>query len=51
MFLKQGELNYCDLRNFPAGPVVRTQRFHCCGPGFNPRQGTKIRKPRDAAKK
>ena len=21
---------------FPGGPVVRTWRFHCCGPAFNP---------------
>ena len=25
-------------KEFPAGPVVRTQRFHCLGPGW----GTKI---------
>ena len=23
-------------REFPGGPVVRTQRFHCHGHGFNP---------------
>ena len=30
------------MREFPGGPVVRTQRFHCCGPGFNLWSGTKI---------
>ena len=24
---------------FPGGPVVRTLRFHCGGPGFNPWSG------------
>ena len=32
----------CKMWEFPGGPVVRTQRFHCRGPGFNPCQGTKI---------
>ena len=27
---------------FPGGPVVRTPRLHCRGPGFNPWLGTKI---------
>ena len=27
---------------FPDGTVVRTQRFHCCGPGSMPGWGTKI---------
>ena len=27
---------------FPGDPMVRTQRFHCCGPGSIPGQGTKI---------
>ena len=27
---------------FPGGPVVRTWRFHCRGPGSIPGQGTKI---------
>ena len=26
-------------REFPGGPVVRTQRFDCQGPGFNPWSG------------
>ena len=30
------------LRDFPGCPVVRTWRFHCCGPRFNPWLGTKI---------
>ena len=29
-------------REFPGGPAVRTQRFHCHGPGCNPWLGTKI---------
>ena len=29
-------------REFPGGPVVRTQFFHCQGPGSIPGQGTKI---------
>ena len=24
------------VREFPGGPVVRTLRFHCRGPGFDP---------------
>ena len=24
---------------FPGGPMVRTQCFHCCGPGFDPWSG------------
>ena len=38
----------CDLvlklqiRGSPGGPVVRTQHFHCQGPGSIPGQGTKI---------
>ena len=27
---------------FPGGPVVRTQRFHCCGPGWKTGWGAKI---------
>ena len=27
---------------FPGGPVVRTQHFDCCEPGFNPWSGDKI---------
>ena len=27
------------LREFPGGPVVRTQHFHCRGRGFDPRSG------------
>ena len=29
-------------REFPGSPVVRTQCFHCQGPGLIPEQGTKI---------
>ena len=29
-------------RDFPGGPVVRTQRFHCHGRGTIPGWGTKI---------
>ena len=29
-------------QDFPGGPVVRAQRFHCRGPGLTPGQGTKI---------
>ena len=29
-------------REFPGGPVVRTQCFHCCGLGSIPGRGTKI---------
>ena len=29
-------------REFPGRPVVRTQCFHCHGPGSIPGQGTKI---------
>ena len=25
----------CTLREFPGGPVVRMQAFHCHGPGFD----------------
>ena len=28
-----------NVRQFPGGPVVRTRRFHCRGPGFNPWSG------------
>ena len=28
--------------DFPGGPVVSTQHFHCCGSGLIPGQGTKI---------
>ena len=27
---------------FPGGLVIRIQRFHCCGPGSIPGQGTEI---------
>ena len=27
---------------FPGGPVIRTQHFHCRGPGLIPGWGTKI---------
>ena len=30
------------MQDFPGCPVVRTPRFHCWGPGFDPWQGTKI---------
>ena len=30
------------LWEFPGGPVVRTQRFHCPRPGSTPGGGTKI---------
>ena len=29
-------------REFPGSPMVRTQGFHCHGPGSIPGQGTKI---------
>ena len=28
-------------QEYPGGPVVRTQGFHCCGLGSIPGQGTK----------
>ena len=31
-----------NLGEFPGGPVVRTQPFHCRGPGSIPDQRTKI---------
>ena len=40
-----------DHCEFLGGPVVRTWRFHCCGPGSIPGQGTKIPKPRSTTKK
>ena len=27
-----------DGGKFPGGPVVRTPRFHCWGPGFDPKK-------------
>ena len=33
------ELKNSAYGEFPGGPVVRTQRFHCQGPGFNPWSG------------
>ena len=30
------------FREFPGGPVAGTPRFHCCGLGSIPGQGTKI---------
>ena len=35
------------LWEFPGGPVVRTQHFHCCGQGSIPGLGAKI--PHQAA--
>ena len=32
------------FREFPGGPVVRTPRFHCRGPGLLPGRATKIPK-------
>ena len=29
-------------RELPGSPMVRTQCFHCCGPGSIPGQGTKL---------
>ena len=29
-----------DSQEFPGGPVARTQRFQCCGPGLNPWSGS-----------
>ena len=39
-----GPLTYVKVesREFPGGPVVRTQRFPCWGPGSIPDPGTKI---------
>ena len=34
------ESGYCG--EFPGGPVIRTQHFHCQGPGLIPGQGNKI---------
>ena len=31
-----------EAQEFPGSPVVRTQSFHCWGPGSIPGQGTKI---------
>ena len=31
-----------NLEESPGGPVVRTQYFDCCEPGFNPWSGDKI---------
>ena len=36
------KLKVTDLREFPDGPVVKIQCFHCHGPGSIPSQGTKI---------
>ena len=30
------------MREFPDGPVVRTQHFHCCDLGSIPGWGTKV---------
>ena len=35
-------LRLTKAREFPGGPVVRTLRFHCWGPGSIPGWGTKI---------
>ena len=44
--LEEGEhfphLHKITLWEFPGGAVIRTQRFHCCGPGSVPGWGTKI---------
>ena len=37
-------------REFPGGPVVRTQSFHFWGPGSILGQGTKIHKSHSTAK-
>ena len=34
--------NNRNLGEFPGGPVVRTQHFHCRGPGSIPSRETKI---------
>ena len=36
---------------FPGGPVVRTQHFHCQGPGSIPGWGTKIRQAMQCGQK
>ena len=36
------KLKVTDLREFPDGPVVKIQCFHCHGPGSIPSLGTKI---------
>ena len=28
-----------NIKEFPAGPEIRTQHFHYSGPGFNPWSG------------
>ena len=38
-------------REFPGRPVVRTQCFHCHGPGSIPGQGTKIMQATQPKKK
>ena len=38
-------------REFPGHPVVRTQCFHCHGPGSIPGQGTKIMQATQPKKK
>ena len=40
-------MKYASIKNYvyrdlPGSPVVRTQCFHCWGPGLIPGQGTKI---------
>ena len=40
-----------EIPKFPGDPVVRTQCFHCQGPGSIPGQGTKNPQPCSAAKK
>ena len=39
-----------DTREFPGGPMVRTQRFHCQGPGSIPGQRTKRSEERRVGK-
>ena len=38
----QNHVKNAYFREFLGSLVVRTQRFHCCGPGSNPGGGTKI---------
>ena len=46
--LEEGEhfphLHKITLWEFPGGAVIRTQRFHCCGPGSVSGHGTKVLK-------
>ena len=54
--LKVQKRRYClssktPLREFPGGPVVRTQRFHCQGLGSIPGWGTNILYPASRCQK